>query len=64
MRGGSVAEWSACWTHAQQGLGSNRSRDAVGNSLKQTVHTHRSPSSEIGSSPLNGCDGNCEPGGK
>ena len=28
--GGSVAEWSACWTQAQKGLGSNRSRDAVG----------------------------------
>ena len=24
--GGSVAEWSACWTRAQKGLGSNRSR--------------------------------------
>ena len=28
-RGGSVAEWLACWTQAQKGLGSNRSRDAV-----------------------------------
>jgi len=28
--GGSVAEWLACWTHAQKGSGSNRSRDAVG----------------------------------
>jgi len=28
--GGSVAEWLACWTHAQKGPGSNRSRDAVG----------------------------------
>jgi len=27
---GSVAEWLACWTPAQKGLGSNRSRDAVG----------------------------------
>jgi len=26
---GSVAEWLACWTQAQKGLGSNRSRDAV-----------------------------------
>jgi len=25
-----VAEWLACWTHAQKRLGSNRSRDAVG----------------------------------
>jgi len=38
--GGSVAEWLACWTQAQKGLGSNRSRDDVGNSLRQTVHTH------------------------
>ena len=38
--GGSVAEWLACWTQAQKGLGSNRSRDAVGNSLRQTVHTY------------------------
>jgi len=27
--GGSVAEWLVCWTHAQNGLGSNRSRDAI-----------------------------------
>jgi len=26
----SAAEWLACWTQAQKGLGSNRSRDAVG----------------------------------
>jgi len=24
------AEWLACWTKAQKGLGSNHSRDAVG----------------------------------
>jgi len=28
--GGSVAEWLACWTQTQKGLGSNRSRDALG----------------------------------
>jgi len=28
-RGGSVAEWLACWTQAQKDPGSNRSRDAV-----------------------------------
>jgi len=28
--GGSVAEWLACWTQAQKGPGSNRSRDTVG----------------------------------
>ena len=27
---GSVAEWLVCWTQAQKGPGSNRSRDAVG----------------------------------
>ena len=26
----SIAEWLACWTQAQKGPGSNRSRDAVG----------------------------------
>ena len=41
LQGGSVAEWLACWTQAQKGPGSNRSRDAVGNSLRQAVHTHR-----------------------
>jgi len=30
LRGDSVAEWLACWTQAQKGPGSNRSRDAVG----------------------------------
>ena len=29
-KGGSVAESLACWTQAQKGPGSNRSRDAVG----------------------------------
>ena len=29
-KGGSVAERLACWTQAQKGPGSNRSRDAVG----------------------------------
>ena len=26
----SVTEWLACWTQAQKGSGSNRSRDVVG----------------------------------
>jgi len=38
LLGGSVAERLACWTQAQKGPGSNRSRDAVGNN--QTVYTH------------------------
>ena len=29
-KGGSVAEWLACWTQAQKGAGLYRSRDAVG----------------------------------
>ena len=29
-KGGSVVEWLSCWTQAQKGPGSNRSRDAVG----------------------------------
>ena len=29
-KGDSIAEWLACWTQAQKGLGSNRSRKAVG----------------------------------
>ena len=73
--GGSVAEWLACWTQAQKGLGSNCSRDAVtvtvtvtavtGNSLKANC-SHPSclcsPSSEFGSSPLKVCKVNS--GGK
>ena len=39
-RHGSVAEWLACLTQAQKGLGSNHSHNAVGNSLRQTVHAH------------------------
>ena len=58
----SSRELLACWTQAQKGPGSNRSRDSVGNSLRQTVHTHCSSvhqAAKIGSSPLNGCGGNC-----
>jgi len=29
VKGGLVAEWLACWTQSQKGMGSNRSRDAV-----------------------------------
>ena len=35
-----VGEWLACWTQAQKGPGSNRSRALSGNSLRQTVLTH------------------------
>jgi len=43
--GGSVAEWLACWTQAQYVVGLAWVQIAVsmlsGNSLRQTVHTHR-----------------------
>jgi len=38
VKGGSVAEWLACWTQAQKGLGSVTT--LPGNSLRKTVHTH------------------------
>jgi len=64
---GSVAEWLACRTEAQKDLGSNRSRDAVGQRSEENC-SHQSclcsPSSETGSSLLKGCEGNCGLGGK
>jgi len=39
--GGSVAEWLACWTEAQKGLVQIAAAMLSGNSLRQTVHTHR-----------------------
>ena len=38
---GSVAEWLACWTQAQHGLGVNRIATLSGNTLRQTVHIRR-----------------------
>jgi len=64
--GGSVAEWSACWTQAQKARVqiavatlSGNSRRHCANGCRQTAHTHceQSPSSKIGSSPLKGCGG-------
>ena len=40
-RGGSVAEWLACWTQAQKGYVQIAAATLSGNSLRQTVHTHR-----------------------
>ena len=40
-RDGSVAEWLACWTQAQKDLGQIAAATLSGNSLRQTVHTHR-----------------------
>ena len=40
--GGSVAEWLACCTQAQNGPGIQiPMATLLGNSLRQTVHTHR-----------------------
>jgi len=57
---------SACWTQAQKGPGTNRSRDAVWLVLGK-LFTPIMPlftKQRIGSSPLKGCEGNCRPGGK
>jgi len=37
----SVAEWLACWTQAQKGLGQIAATTLSGNGFRQTVHTHR-----------------------
>ena len=38
-KGGSVAEWLACWTRAQKGPVQIAAATLSGNSLRQTVHT-------------------------
>ena len=40
LLGGSVAEWLACWTHAQMARVQIAVATLSGNSLRQTVHTH------------------------
>ena len=40
-KGGSVAEWLACWTQAQKARVQIAVATLSGNSLRQTVHTHR-----------------------
>ena len=39
-RGGSVAEWLACWTQAQKARVQIVAATLSGNSLRKTVHTH------------------------
>jgi len=39
--GGSVAEWLACWTQAQKARVQIAVVTLSGNSLRQTVYTHR-----------------------
>ena len=41
LLGGSVVEWSAWWTQAQKGRVQIAAATLSGNSLRQTVHTHR-----------------------
>jgi len=67
---GSVAEWLACWTQAQKGP-SGQVQIAVatlsGNSLRQTVHTHRASihqAAKLVAALFKGCGGNCGPGEK
>ena len=64
--GGSVAEWLACWTQAEGPAFKSQSRrcrvTVLGKLLTSICLC--SPSSEIGSSPLKGFEGNCRPGGK
>ena len=65
--GSSIAEWLACWTQAQNGLDSNRSRDAVGVTVLGKPFTPIVPlfaKQRNCSSTLKGCEGNCRPGGK
>jgi len=40
-KGGSVAEWLACWTQAQKDWVQIAAATLSGNSLRQTVHTQR-----------------------
>ena len=38
---GAVAEWLACWTQVQKARVQIAAATLSGNSLRQTVHTHR-----------------------
>ena len=40
-RSGSVAEWLACWTRRSRARAQSAATTVLGNSLRQTVHTHR-----------------------
>jgi len=40
-KGGSVAEWLACWAHAQKACVQIAAATLSGNSLRQTAHTYR-----------------------
>ena len=59
---GSVAEWLACWTQAQKGLGSNRSSRVTVLGKVFIPSCLCPPSRKIGRNPLKGYEGNCRPG--
>jgi len=63
--GGSVAEWLACWTQAQKGRRVQIAAATLsGNSLRQTVHTHRASvhqAAKLVAALFKGCGGNCRP---
>ena len=40
VKGGSIAEWLACWTQAQKARVQIAAATLSGNSLRQTVYTH------------------------
>ena len=40
VKGGSAAEWLACWTHSQKARVQIAVATLSGNSLRRTVHTH------------------------
>jgi len=63
-KGGSVAEWIACWTQMQKGLCSNHSRDVTVLGKLFTPIVPLFTKQQNGSSPLKGCGGNCRPGRK
>ena len=65
--GGSVAEWLACWTQAQKARVQIAVATLSGNSLRQTVHTHRASvhqAAKLVAALLRVARVNCGPGGK
>jgi len=63
-----VAEWLACWTQAQKARVQIAVVTLSGNSLRQTVHTHRASvhqAAKLAAAFLRVAGGvNCRPGGK
>jgi len=59
IKGGSVAEWLACWTRRRRAPVQIAVATLSCNSLRKITKQQN-----IASSPLNGCVGSCRPGGK